>query len=85
MRCLGWFAVPERLGEAIDLEHEVDPVARCGAGSLPGAVRLSIVGTTLTRSGVDRTLSDLTIGVGVRTATERPRVLIRGTALPATP
>ena len=39
-----------------------------------GAFFLSSVGTTLTRSGVDKTFREITIAIGVRTATVRPRV-----------
>jgi integrase len=39
-----------------------------------GAFFLSSVGTTLTRSGVDKTFREITIAIGVRTATARPRV-----------
>ncbi len=39
-----------------------------------GAFFLSSVGTTLTRSGVDKTFRQITIAIGVRTATVRPRV-----------
>jgi hypothetical protein len=41
--------------------------------------------TTLTLSGVDRTFREITIGIGVRTATERPCAPICDTALPAAP
>ena len=39
-----------------------------------GAFFLSSVGTTLTRSGVDKTFRQITIAIGVRTTTVRPRV-----------
>jgi hypothetical protein len=64
------------------------PDGHRGAGSLrgrawrlyakprSGAFFLSSGGTTLTRSGVDRTFRETAIGVGVRTATERPRAHI---------
>jgi integrase/recombinase XerD len=42
--------------------------------SRSGAFFLSSVGTTLTRSGVDKTFREITIAIGVRTATVRPRV-----------
>jgi hypothetical protein len=40
-----------------------------------GAFFPSSVGTTLTRSGVDKTFKEMTIGIGVRAATERPAQL----------